>query len=60
MVEPSLFTGPKEKLLNTTEDKTFDQIIYLFKNTKIIFNIIFFNIYLVNNNKYFFNYLYFY
>ena len=45
MVEPSLFTGPKEKLLNTTEDKTFDRIIYLFKNTKIIFNIIFFNVY---------------
>ena len=45
MVEPSLFTGPKEKLLNTTEDKTFDRIIYIFKNTKIIFNIIFFNDY---------------
>ena len=45
MVEPSLFTGPKEKLLNTTEDKTFDRIIYIFKNTKIIFNIIFFNVY---------------
>ena len=45
MVEPSLFTGPKEKLLNTTKDKTFDRIIYIFKNTKIIFNIIFFNVY---------------
>ena len=32
MVEPSLFTGPKEKLLNTTKDKTFDRIIYLKKN----------------------------